>query len=418
MSNHLAIATATTALRYVLDRALHDQHPGSVADARVTTLRPDRLVTPDIGQSAGVNLFLYRVTPNAALRSADLPGRDRRGNFLERPLQALDLHYLVTCHGKDSALEAQRLLGRTVTALAVHPVLGPRLVSAAVEAYAGMDDTAFLRDSDLAEQTEPVRVTPTTLSSDELSRLWAVFPQSPYQLSVTYTVTVALLEAPVATRRAPSVRERALHLSAVAAPRLVSVGDGGADAATGPGAALVLRGERLLGSATRVRLGPVELTPLPDATPLLLTVVVGDDVPAGLHPVQVLHLAPEEPAGDPPARVACGSNALSVTVRPTVVRAVWGDTDIVLDLTPPLFAGQRATVLFSGATGAGGTGAGTVIFLRPPGAPGTRPQPSLRVPRSEVAQGAWLVRVQVDGVESLPEPVGEPGSPVVTSPPV
>ncbi|MER5384419.1 DUF4255 domain-containing protein [Streptomyces sp. NPDC002688] len=415
MSNHLAIAAATSTLRYVLARALRDRHPGSVADAQVTTLRPDRLGSPDLGQPAGVNVFLYLVTPNAALRSTDLPQRDHDATFLNRPLQALDLHYLITCHGKDSALEAQRLLGRAVTALAVNPVLGPRLVAAAVAAYAGVDDTAFLKDSDLADQLEPVRVTPTSLSSDELSKLWSVFPQTPYQLSMTYTATVVLLEAPVTTHRALPVRDRTLRVAPAAGPRLVSVGDVGADAATVPGAAFDLRGERLLGLITRVRLGPVELAPLPGATSSLLSVVAGADVPAGLHPIQVLHLAAQEEPGDgPPVRVVGASNALPVTIRPTVTRAVSDDNGILLEVTPPLFAGQRATVRFSRPAGAGGTGPDTVTVVLPPGAPGTPPQPSLRVPHREVPFGAWLVRVQVDGVESLPEPVGrQNGSPAV-----
>ncbi|MGW1245210.1 DUF4255 domain-containing protein [Streptomyces bobili] len=403
MSNHLAIATATSALRYVLARALREGHPGSVADAHVTTLRPDRLGSPDLGQPAGVNVFLYLVTPNAALRSTDLPQRDHAATFLDRPMQALDLHYLITCHGKDSALEAQRLLGRAVTALAVNPVLGPQLVAAAVDAYSDVQDTAFLKDSDLAAQMEPVRVIPTSLTPDELSKLWSVFPQTPYQLSVTYTATAVLLEAPVTTHRALPVRKRTLRVSPAAGPRLVSVGDAGADAVTGTGGVLILQGERLLGPVTRVRLGPVELAPLPGATPSQLSVVFGTDVPAGLHPVQVLHLAEEEEPGDgPPVRGAGASNALPVTVRPIVTRAVPEGTDILLELTPPLFAGQRATVRFSRATGDPDTV--TVVLL--PGTEGTPPQSSLRVPHREVPPGTWLVRVQVDGVESLPEPVG------------
>ncbi len=415
MSNHLAIATATSALRYVLARALRERHPGSVADAHVTTLRPDRLGSPDLGQSAGVNVFLYLVTPNAALRSTNLPQRDHEAILLDCPLQALDLHYLITCHGKDSALEAQRLLGRAVTALAVNPVLGPQLVAAAVDAYSEVEDTAFLKEYDLANQLEPVRLTPTSLSPDELSKLWSVFPQTPYQLSVTYTATVVLLEAPVTTHRALPVRERTFRVSPAAGPRLVSVSDAGSDAATVPGAVFVLRGERLLGAVTRVRFGPAELAPLPGATSSQLSVVASGDVPAGLHSVQVLHLAPEdEPGVGPPIRPDGASNALPATVRPTVTRAVPEGTDILVELTPPLFAGQRATVRFSRSTG----DPDTVTVVLPPGALGSPPQPALRVPHCGVPPGTWLVRVQVDGVESLPEPVAQAvGRPAVPLPP-
>ncbi|MFD3758100.1 DUF4255 domain-containing protein [Streptomyces sp. NPDC058622] len=414
MSNHLAIAAATSTLRYVLDRALQPVRLGPVGYAQVTTLRPDRLNTPDLVQSAGINVFLYLVTPNPAWNLAALPTRDQDAAFLKRPLCALDLHYLITCYGKDAALEGQRLLGRAVTALSVTPVLSPEVVAAALREYSHVEDTAFLPESDLAAQIEPVRLSPATLSLDDLSKLWSVFPQTPYQLSVTYTATVALLESPAVPRAALPVRERAFTISTTAAPRLVSAETG----AAGAGTRLDLRGEHLLGRTTQVRLGPVGLEPLPGATPSLLTAAVDAKVPAGLHAVQVLHLSSPGAHGLPPARVVATSNALPVTVRPTVTRVTVGDSAIVLDLSPPLFAGQRATVSLSRAVPDSGAEPGKVDFVLPTLAAETLPQPSVRVPRQDVPDGAWLVRLQVDGIDSLPDLVGGTyGSPTVTLPP-
>ncbi|MER6197695.1 DUF4255 domain-containing protein [Streptomyces sp. NPDC001586] len=412
MSNHLAIAAATSALRYVLDRALQPVRLGPVGYAQVTTLRPDQLGTPDLVQSTGINVFLYLVTPNPAWNLAALPTRDDDAAFLKRPLCALDLHYLITCYGREAALEGQRLLGRALTALSVTPVLSSEVVAAAVEEYSDSEDTAFLTESDLAHQIEPVRLSPTILSLDDLSKLWSVFPQTPYQLSVTYSAAVVLLESPAVPRAALPVRERAFSLSTTPAPRLVSAEMG---EPAGEDTRLHLHGEHLLSGKTRVRLGPVGLEPLPGATASLLTVAVDGRVPAGLHAVQVLHMPP---AGPPPIRVAATSNALPVTVRPTVARVNVGDSDVVLDLSPPLFAGQRATVSFSRDVANADAPPDKVDFVLPPLTAETPPQPSVRVPRRDVPDGKWLVRIQVDGVVSLPELVcGIYGSPTVALPP-
>src|SRR5690348_13905400 len=67
MSNSLAIAAVTAALRHLLDRGLSADVPGT----RVTTRPPDKARDGQSGNQ--VNLFLYRTAPNAAWRNADWP---------------------------------------------------------------------------------------------------------------------------------------------------------------------------------------------------------------------------------------------------------------------------------------------------------------------------------------------------------
>ena len=79
MSNTLAIATVTETLRHLIHRAL----PGSgVGGAHVTTVRPDNTAGLP---AAGVNIFLYQVTPNPAWQNADLPTRRADGSLLRGP---------------------------------------------------------------------------------------------------------------------------------------------------------------------------------------------------------------------------------------------------------------------------------------------------------------------------------------------
>src|SRR5260370_12855807 len=104
MSNPLAIATVTQTLVQVLSDGLD---AAQVTGAHVTALPPDaKAGLPD----AGVNVFLYQVAPNAALRNTDLPTRRADGSLLNRPTAAIDLHYLLTFYGDETRLEQQRLV--------------------------------------------------------------------------------------------------------------------------------------------------------------------------------------------------------------------------------------------------------------------------------------------------------------------
>lgn len=196
MSNGLAIAAVTSTLRYVLDRALQHPHPGSVGGSRVTTLRPNQLSDTSVVHGPSINVFLYRVTPNHAWNLADLPTGSTNGSRERRRVAAVDLHYLITCHGQDESLDAQRLLGRTVAALGATPVLTRDVVVDAMDTYATAAGTTFLADADLADQVELVKVSPVSMSLEEMSKLWSVL-QTPYLLSLTYTATVVLIEADV-----------------------------------------------------------------------------------------------------------------------------------------------------------------------------------------------------------------------------
>src|SRR5690242_1185599 len=114
MSNFLAVATATETLRQLLDAAVKTD----IAGAEATAVRPvGGGGSTGSAPTLGVNIFLYQVTPNASQRNHDLPTRREDGALIQRPRAALDLHYLLTCHGDDKHHEPQRLLGSAVRVL-------------------------------------------------------------------------------------------------------------------------------------------------------------------------------------------------------------------------------------------------------------------------------------------------------------
>jgi len=181
MSNYLAIATVTTALAQMAEAAAQSVVPG----AEVLTSLPDPKGKP----SNRIHLFLYQISPNGAMRNNDLPTRASSGQVVTLPAVALDLHYMLTFYGSDSDLESQRMLGAVVRALHARPVLTRARIEAAISSQ------TFLSDSDLADSVEQVKFTPLAFSLDEMSKLWSVFFQIPYALSVAYQGTVVLIES-------------------------------------------------------------------------------------------------------------------------------------------------------------------------------------------------------------------------------
>ena len=196
MSNFLAVATVTATLERTLQAAVGADVPG----ASVTTVRPNG---PNSGvPDTGVNLFLYQVTPNVALRNRDLPSRRPDGQLTQQPIAALDLHYLLSFYGAEADLEPQRLLGSAVRTLHAQPLLVRETIRNTVDAV------GFLNGSNLADQAETVRFTPLPLNLEELSKLWSVFFQTTYVLSVAYQASVVLISADEAPVLAQPVQER------------------------------------------------------------------------------------------------------------------------------------------------------------------------------------------------------------------
>ena len=189
MSNYLAVATVTETLCQVLRDSFRTVKQLSAA-ANVQAGRPEGLKDAFVG----ANVYLYRLTPNVAFRNADLPTRDAAGHLVQVPVAAWDLYYLISFYGIEKDLEPQRLMGAALARLHAEAILSPERI-AQVVASAGPH--GYLRESTLATQIEHVRLTPTTLTLDELSKLWTVFFQTTHALSVAYVASVVLIDADV-----------------------------------------------------------------------------------------------------------------------------------------------------------------------------------------------------------------------------
>src|SRR4051812_49826954 len=127
MSNFRAIATVTATLQRSLQNAIQADVPG----ATVTAVRPAEAPSNEL-PTTGVNVFLYRVTSNPHWRNVDLPTRRADGDVAQRPVAALDLHYLLSFYGAEATLEPQRLLGSTVAFMHSEPLLTPARILATI----------------------------------------------------------------------------------------------------------------------------------------------------------------------------------------------------------------------------------------------------------------------------------------------
>ncbi|GAA2758344.1 DUF4255 domain-containing protein [Actinopolymorpha rutila] len=419
MSNSLAVAAATTGLRWILERSLTGAEPGAVSGATVTTLRPQALAKLLTGDDppAGLNVFCYRITPNHSGALNDLPTRRPDGSLAARPAAALDLHYLITGYGQDAALDDQRLLARAVLGLAVTPSLTRPVIEAALAAYRDQDGLDFLDHVDLAEQPDLVKFAPASLTLEELSKVWGIFGTA-YLPSLTYTATMVVLEAQVSARTALPVRARYVGVGPLAPPRLVAVDPEDATVPLCVGSRLLLTGSGLRGEAagarTLVELGAAEVVPA-SVAPDRVVVEVPDGVGVGAQLVRVLHRKPPG-AGGAPSRVVARSAALPVLVRPRVSIDPDGPGGVLrLRVVPAIRPGQPATVSLNRLSGGSSGAPAWLSYDVPPAAPGTPPRDVVELPAGAVGAGRWLIRIEVAGAESVPSLVGETyGAPAVS----
>ncbi|OYD54392.1 hypothetical protein CGK74_06195 [Thauera propionica] len=416
MSTALAIAGVTAVLRDRLNDGLVNHNvAGLIGNTVTVSVRaPDRVVPADGAESSQLNLFLYRVAPNAAWRNAGLPAHDPDGRHrVGNPPLALDLNYLLSAYSGGD-LHAEILLGYAMQLLHEFPVLTREMIRAALTPSPDVGvllppALRALSDCGLADQLEMLRITPLTIDTEEVSRLWSA-TQSSFRPSAAYQVSVVLIEAtrstraplPVLTRgeRDPiSGRERGVVVTPDLVPPLPAI-EAVLPAAGQPaarlGEAVTLQGHHLDGSAREVllaseRFAVAETLPASGASEsgrMVFSIPASRaaDFPVGVYEARARLVR----AGEPRPR---DSNRLGFTLAPditnlpqTVARNPAGDVLVTITFTPELRAGQRATLIVGQRE------------LAPQAY--TAPTATLDFVIDNAETGAHLVRLRVDGIDS------------------
>ncbi|WP_374476775.1 DUF4255 domain-containing protein [Zoogloea sp.] len=148
-------------------------------------------------RQADLVLFLYRLGVDADLRNV---GHDLPPNDLTAPSTPtegalpLQLHFLLTAGNRNtgSELEALGKLGLAIQTL---------------------NDTPVLTGASLGP--DPVRITFDPVSSEELSRIWSLFPTANFRTSVSYLVSPVWVDPAEERPLAPPVVHERYHARSV-----------------------------------------------------------------------------------------------------------------------------------------------------------------------------------------------------------
>jgi hypothetical protein len=388
VSNSLAIATVTGALvtrvRGLLNTAGLTGF-GVVAEHPRTAPRP------------GVYVTLYHLAPNAALRNLDLPTRRGDGGASQRPVLALNLRYLLSFVGDMNRFEAERLAGLVLADLHARPVLSPEEITAFVNS---LNQGHPLRASDLARQPERVKLTPLTMDPEELSRVWGLFNQDLFALSMAWEATAVLLDGEVEPAVALPVATTGLAVRAVSPPTLTTLYEQTSrQPVVSSTETLVLEGSGLLGERTRVVIGAAGLDVgashlQQGALHVPLSTVAG--LRPGVQVVVVEHQVNVPGAAGDGWRPGGTSNALAVMVRPTLgamaAAAVTGGVEVSVAVSPVPAATQSVELLLDAAAGGARRSSRTFRVAAP----------TVIFTLADLPAGDWRVRVVVDGASSVP----------------
>lgn len=182
MSNTAAISTVTAAFARRILAAANAAVPA--ANVRVGTPTAD-LSTDG---NALVNLHLYRVEPDPVQRNTHLPNRSAAGTSLRPGQLALNLHFVLSFYGDHEAFEPELMLAQVMLALEHEPLLSKTTLD---NATAEHDE---LSGSDLADANAKLRVQRELLSIDDFSKIWSIFYQVPYAISLIYEVSHVVIE--------------------------------------------------------------------------------------------------------------------------------------------------------------------------------------------------------------------------------
>ena len=387
MSAPSAIAAVTSTLRNLLTQAAHED--SMLLDTTVSTQPPS---VARVGHDSNqLNLFLYSTNVDTAFSNSPMPGQTKKGETGMPPL-ALVLRYLITAYGRsDDDVSGHRLMGRSMSALHDHPLLGRSEIEAA------------LPDTDLHNQVERVRITPNMLSVDDMSKLWTSF-QAEYRLSAGYEVSVVLIESTQPAKTPLPVLKRGENDQGVTAqadlippfPAIANIVPPNQQISAMLGDTLLLNGHHLDGDTITVRFNhplltnPIDVPALVGGTEAQVSVQIPNN-PAewliGFYSVEVIiNKAGEQDRTTNVLPLSLAPQILGIAPPNPVVRDGSGNATLTLTTNPQVRPEQRAALLL---------GDREVLADNHPVQTDT-----LTFVAEDAIAGSFHIRLRVDGIDS------------------
>lgn len=412
MSTALAIAGVTAVLRDLLNDRLinHDLSATMGTTVAVSSLPPSDSSDPNARETK-IHVLLRSVTHNAAWRNEQLPSRDASGKArLSNPPLALDLHYVVAAVGAEE-LHAEILLGHAMQLLHETPVLNRRAIRDSLASPTGINNLPpALRALDqcgLADQVEQIRISPSTMSSEEMSQFWSALKVQ-YRPMAAYDVSVVLIQSVLPTSSPLPVLSRGIQVLPGLLPPYPAI-EKVSGFAERPGARLddtvSLEGINLSGTGREVVLENDRLdirqtlSALAASTSALLQFTIpaarSADFPAGIYRVVGRVVPPTE-------TLARETNSLAFMVLPRltslpgppVARDAQGTATLSVNFTPHVRVGQTVSLLFGRRE------------IQPQ--PFVAPTNTLTFKVTDAPAGKQPVRLRIDGIDS---PIVNPNTP-------
>jgi hypothetical protein len=421
MSSALGIAAVTGVLKYVLNNGIAEGNLAAIvgSDVNISSLPPDRVPINGAQDPNQLNIFLYQTSYNSGWRNVGYPSRSADGSRISNPPLALNLHYILSAYGAQD-FYPEIILGYGMQALHENSVLPRAAIRAALSPPLLPGLPKELLGSRLADQVEQITIAPETLTTEEISRLWTALGAH-YRPSAAYQVTVLLIQParstigplPVAARAATAppfpeiVIEQVIPATGEGTPIL-------------PTSTLLIEGQNLRGDDTRLRIGGIEFVPDPkNVSAQQITFPLPNPLPAGFYAgfigVQVVqYVLLGSPAT---AHSIFKSAAFGIALRPAITpvpenvtsKVVNGVTykagDVKVTFTPNVGRAQDVLLLLNEFNPPAGRAPFAYSFPAPPDNGITDPKipdtATIQFPFQNVVAGTYLVRIQVDGAETV-----------------
>lgn len=407
MTNYLAIASVTAALRNIIQTGIKEDLPGTT----VSSVSPEGLNNAQ--KERKINIYLYQVSPIKELQQENVIPNRRNGKTPLKSVQ-LNLYYLITFYGNELELEPQQLLGSTIRSLLDSAILERDAIEEAISR------SDFLRNSTLVNQLTKVSFAMNSMTPEELTRIWSTLFRSPYSLSIAYIGKAVLIEGEKTRKKALPVRNVLMNASIKQLVIEEIKSSTGKRQPITTKSNLTILGENLLAPNTQVRIGNTKIAPqvVEDKKVELKLSNFSqselDELRAGVQSLQIVHMEQKASIIDPIRSIE--SNALPLILCPTIKGNVtptnliesWNNSftaEVTIDVDLMVDKDQRVSLLMNEIATEKPE---AYLFAAKSREETTR---SLDFLVRNVKAGEYLIRVQINGAESPLEIDETKGSP-------
>ncbi len=407
MSNVLSIAAVTAVIKDLIENGLvSDAIVSSIGDVMVTALPPDR-ISVEADERPQLNLFLYQISPNRnanwSANTAEKPSdRSTIDRHSTQPL-ALDLYYLLTAYGAKD-FQAELLLGYAINLLYKIPVLNSDQIETALTnatkisaANVFSQALSAISTTELAQNLGQIKISSEFLNLEETSRLWSLL-QTHYRPSTAYRVSMISIP-----ERQEYQQDRGggnISCSIPQIDRVTTLGDRSITASS----SLLIRGRDLRGEITHIRIDKKDISIAnQDVNPTQINIKVPAHLYAGVQGIQILHSSIDSP------HQLIESNLAAFILHPeiaaTVTKVEGKDRDtrsveIAVKFSPQVSPSQQVVLRLNAESKP------QEIAYSCTATPVSTDTDLLTFQLQNIVPGTYLVRVRVDGAESLLQVIG------------